>query len=205
MPDPESSSISFPSPQSWPSAVDGGCQVSLRSPSFKIRREHIGDIATRNLVSLESAVAYFQNFFIGCDRFVPVFDPDFDTFGSVRARSYMLFDIICTVGCRMTTGPSSQIYQLLDNDSKRRVCEVLVGSVAASLEAVQALLIVASYLEKGWMLTSIATLWPCNSIYQALARMLLGLQPAWALQFREAGIPVQEPQTRTYWRPVSKG
>jgi len=69
----------------------------------------------------------------------------------------MLFDIICTVGCRMTTGPSSQIYQLLNKYSKSRVCEVLVGSVAASLEAVQALLIVASYSEKGWMLTSIAT------------------------------------------------
>lgn len=94
---------------------------------------------------------------MGCDSFVPVFDPDFDTFGSVRARSCMLFDIICTVGCRMTTGPSSQIYQLLNKDSKSRVCEVLVGSVAASLEAVQALLIVASYSEKGWMLTSTAT------------------------------------------------
>src|SRR5271154_4816770 len=94
---------------------------------------------------------------MGCDSFVPVFDPGFDTFGSVRARSCMLFDIICTVGCRITTGPSSQVYQLLNKDSKSRVCEVLVGSVAASLEAVQALLIVASYSEKGWMLTSIAT------------------------------------------------
>ena len=153
----ESSSISFPSPQSWPSAVEGGRPISLRSPSFKIRQEHIGDIVTRNLVSLESAVAYFQNFFMGCDRFVPVFDTNFDTFDSVRARSCMLFDIICTVGCRITTGPSSQIYQLLNKDSKSRVCEVLVGSVAASLEAIQALLIVASYSEKGWMLTSIAT------------------------------------------------
>jgi hypothetical protein len=167
----ESSSMSLSSPQSWPSAVDGGRTVSidnpnrpsegmsnvLRSPSFRIKQEHFGDVVARNLITLESAAAYFQNFFQGCDRFVPVFDPHYDTFGSVRARSSMLFDTICTVGCKMTTGPSSQIYQLLNKDLKSRVCEVLVGSVAASLESIQALLIVASYSEKGWMLTSIAT------------------------------------------------
>jgi hypothetical protein len=167
----EPSSTSFPSPPSYPSATDGGRHVSmldpnhppggridpLRSPSFKVRQEHVGDVVARNLVSLDSAVAYFQNFFTGCDRFVPVFDPQFDTFASVRARSTMLFDTICTVGCRMTTGPLSQVYQLLNKDSKSKVCEVLVGSVAASLESIQALLISASYSEKGWMLTSIAT------------------------------------------------
>ena len=167
----ESSSISFPSPQSWPSAVDGGRQIPMldpnrpsegainipRSLSFKVRQEHVGDVVTRNLLSLDRAAAYFQNFFMGCDRFVPVFDPHFDTFDSVRGRSSMLFDTICTVGCRMSTGPSSQLYQLLNKDSKSRVCEALVGSATASLESIQALLIAASYSEKGWMLTSVAT------------------------------------------------
>ena len=178
----ESPSVSFRAPHSdgsvssagngrWPSAVDDERRrsmpdpnrtledniVILRSPSFKIRQARIGDIVTRNLVSLDSAASYFQNFFMGCDRFVPVFDPHFDTFDSVRARSSMLFDTICTVGCRTTSGPSSQIYQLLNKDSKSRVCEVLVDSLVPSLESIQALLIVASYSEKGWMLTSIAT------------------------------------------------
>jgi hypothetical protein len=167
----ESSSMSFSSPQSWDPAVNRKRYVSsddtnrqsedtinvLRSPSFKIRYEHVGDVVTRNLIGVDSAAMYFQNFFMGCDRFVPVFDPHFDTFDSVRGRSSMLFDTICTVGCKMTTGPSSQVYQLLNKDSKTRVCEVLVGSVAASLESIQSLLIVASYSEKGWMLTSIAT------------------------------------------------
>jgi hypothetical protein len=35
---------------------------------------------------------------------VPVFDPEFDTFASVRARSGMLFDTICAVGCRAEHG-----------------------------------------------------------------------------------------------------
>jgi hypothetical protein len=167
----ESSSVSLSSPQSWPSGVGGQRHISmdndnrplqgtsnvLTSPSFSIKQGHIGDVVTRNLVTLDDAAAYFQSFFTGCDRFVPVFDPHFDTFDSVRARSSMLFDTICTVGCKMTNGSSSQAYQLLNKDSKSRVCEVLVGSLAPSPESIQALLIVASYSEKGWMLTSIAT------------------------------------------------
>ena len=162
---------SSPETARWPSAVEGhvlrpmpdlnyASDVgvnALRSSSFSIRQEHIGDIVSRNLVTLDSAVSYFENFFMGCDRFVPVFDPHFDTFDSVRARSSILFDTMCTVGCRIATGTSSPIHQLLNKDSKSRICDVLVGSVTPSLESVQALLIVASYSEKGWVLTSVAT------------------------------------------------
>ena len=38
------------------------------------------------------------------DKYVPVFDPKFDTFESVRVRSGMLFDTICTIGCRAELG-----------------------------------------------------------------------------------------------------
>jgi hypothetical protein len=38
------------------------------------------------------------------DKYVPVFDPRYDTFESVRERSPMLFDVICSVGCRAECG-----------------------------------------------------------------------------------------------------
>lgn len=38
------------------------------------------------------------------DKYVPVFDPRYDTFDSVRGRSPMLFDVICAVGCRAECG-----------------------------------------------------------------------------------------------------
>jgi hypothetical protein len=41
------------------------------------------------------------------DKYVPLFDPDYDTFESVRARSSILFDVICAVGCRAEHGTSS--------------------------------------------------------------------------------------------------
>jgi len=38
------------------------------------------------------------------DKYVPLFDPTFDTFESVRERSVVLFDTICTIGCRAEHG-----------------------------------------------------------------------------------------------------
>jgi len=100
---------------------------------------------------------YFQTFFQGCDRYVPVFDPAYDTFESVRQRSAMLFDAICAVGCRAEHGPGSDQYQILSNATKVPICEVMLGTVPKTIETVQALLINACYSEKGWLLTSMAT------------------------------------------------
>lgn len=35
------------------------------------------------------------------DRYIPVFDPEYDTFVSVRSRSMILFNAICTIGYRV--------------------------------------------------------------------------------------------------------
>lgn len=105
---------------------------------------------------------------------MPVFDPAYDTFESVRQRSAMLFDAICAVGCRAEhgrfpstferqkiridqPGPGSDQYQILSNATKAPICEVMLGTVPKTIETVQALLINACYSEKGWLLTSMAT------------------------------------------------
>jgi hypothetical protein len=69
----------------------------------------------------------------------------------------MLFDIICAVGCRAEHGPISSQYQALSNAAKSPICDVILGTVPASVETVQALLVNACYTEKGWLLTSMAT------------------------------------------------
>jgi hypothetical protein len=43
------------------------------------------------------------------------------------------------------------------NATKSSICDVLIGKLPASVETIQALLINASYSEKGWMFTSMAT------------------------------------------------
>jgi hypothetical protein len=114
------------------------------------------------------------------DKYVPVFDPKFDTFESVRARSGILFDTICTIGCRAELGtppfflplplsfppslaradnppgPVSPQFQALSNATKSPICDVILGTIPASMETIQALLVNACYYEKGWILTSMA-------------------------------------------------
>lgn len=126
------------------------------SSAFKIKEPDSLDIISPNFLSEDTALACFQNFFMGCDRFVPVFDPRVDTFESVRSRSSLLLNAICTIGYRTMNGTSSQTFQLLNKELKGRICEVILGQVVPSVETVQALLVIACYSEKGWMLTSVA-------------------------------------------------
>lgn len=42
------------------------------------------------------------------DRYAPIFDPEYDTFASVRSRSSILFNAICTIGCRVETGKGAK-------------------------------------------------------------------------------------------------
>ncbi|KAH7370946.1 C6 zinc finger domain protein [Rhexocercosporidium sp. MPI-PUGE-AT-0058] len=124
---------------------------------FELSVEPTADVVTKGLISMADAFMYFQTFFQGCDKYVPVFDPAYDTFESVRQRSAMLFDVICAVGCRAEHGPGSDQYQILSNATKSPICEVMLGTVSKSIETIQALLVNACYSEKGWLLTSMAT------------------------------------------------
>ena len=55
-----------------------------------------------------------------------------------------------------TTGPVSIQFQALSNATKSPICDVLLGTIPASIETIQALLVNAAYYEKGWILTSMA-------------------------------------------------
>ena len=53
-------------------------------------------------------------------------------------------------------GPVSPQFQSLSNLIKSPVCDVILGTIPASIETIQALLVNAAYYEKGWLLTSMA-------------------------------------------------
>ncbi|KAH9209964.1 hypothetical protein DL95DRAFT_526574 [Leptodontidium sp. 2 PMI_412] len=123
---------------------------------FELNTDTPLDVVGKEIISFDDAVVYFRTFFQGCDKYVPVFDPIFDTFASVRSRSSMLFDTICAVGCRAEHGPTSPQYQILSNTTKGPISSVMIGTTPPSIEVIQALLVDASYSEKGWLLTSLA-------------------------------------------------
>lgn len=53
-------------------------------------------------------------------------------------------------------GPASTQFQALTNATKSPICDVILGTIPASIETIQALLVNAAYYEKGWILTSMA-------------------------------------------------
>ncbi|KAH8803720.1 C6 zinc finger domain protein [Xylogone sp. PMI_703] len=127
-----------------------------RRSDFEIRVKPSVDVVARGLISYEEAHIYFETFFQGCDSYVPIFSSKTDTFDSVRARSSMLFDSICAVGCRAQLGPASDQYQSLTHVTKDPICKAMLGEAPKTIETIQALLVNACYSEKGWMLTSLA-------------------------------------------------
>lgn len=91
---------------------------------------------------------------------MPVFSPNEDTYDSVRSRSSLLFDTIITFGARVAYGPLSQTFQRLHSISRERICDLIIAdptSIRGGLEAVQALLVLSCYSDKGWLLASVAT------------------------------------------------
>ena len=90
---------------------------------------------------------------------MPVFCLQYDNYCSVAARSAFLFDAIITVGCRAEEGPSSGNYQKLQSTLRERTANFILNHPldnSESLESIQALIVIASYLQHGWLLSSLA-------------------------------------------------
>lgn len=124
---------------------------------FEIGSVTLPDCLDAGLLSLEQARHYFSIFFQGCDHFVPVLDPRYDSFESIRARSSLLFGAICAVGCRVVTGSETQQWHMLDFHVKRMLTCALASPSMASLETIQALLVRSCYASERSLLVAAAT------------------------------------------------
>ncbi len=147
------------------------------------------DLIGAGLMTVETAESYFSTFFSGCNRYVPVFDPLHDTFGSVRYRSTLLFSVICSVGCRVVTGAESHQTRLLGLHAQRMVNAAVAaapgrgGVQACGLETVQALLVRACYTPERSLLVAVATR---MAIEMGLPEAY-GLLSTWCVAYPRAG------------------
>ncbi|KAE8373364.1 hypothetical protein BDV26DRAFT_285196 [Aspergillus bertholletiae] len=128
-----------------------------RRSGFDIREEPITDFISKGLMTVDQAMSCFTTFFQGCDRYIPVFDPELDNFASIRARSSILLNAICTIGSRVETKSGSQISDLLHAELKRWINVVIQNKALNCLESIQALLVVACYSTERSLLLSFAT------------------------------------------------
>ncbi|GES60726.1 MFS transporter [Aspergillus terreus] len=122
---------------------------------FEVRCDPIADFISKGMITVEYAVSCFQTFFQGCDRYIPIFDPEYDTFASVRARSSILLNAICTIGSRIETKP--QKADILHSELKKWINVVIQNERLNCLESVQALLVIACYSAERSLLLSFAT------------------------------------------------
>ncbi|GKU07856.1 hypothetical protein FLAG1_08261 [Fusarium langsethiae] len=104
----------------------------------------------------EEAGLYFNAFFSGCDRYVPVFDPRYDSLPAIRSRSDLLFTTICSVGCRVLNGTNSR-WRTLALRTQRMLNAAIANPATGNLETVQALLVQACYAGERAILIAIAT------------------------------------------------
>ena len=109
------------------------------------------------LLTEEESKVYFRAFFEGCDEYVPIFDPGYDSLPSVRLRSSLLFMVICTVGCRVVCGSESNQWRQLNFHIKRILNAAITTPAMACLETVQALLVQACYVSERSLLVAVAT------------------------------------------------
>lgn len=143
--------------------------VGLSSPSItnerslKRKRSHfhmqkeivVPDFVNEGILSEDQAIFYFNCFFEGCDRYVPIFDLS-DTFHSVQTRSSLLLNAICAVGCGISDDNSVDA-RMLYVRLKRWLTIVILSPHAHALETVQALLVMACWMAERNLILAVAT------------------------------------------------
>ncbi|KAM0344788.1 hypothetical protein ACHAPU_007163 [Fusarium lateritium] len=127
----------------------------LRS-SFETDTPAAADIWNNSELQAEESELYFNAFFSGCNRYVPIFDPGYDSMEAIRSRSDLLFTTICSVGCRVLNGTTFR-WRALALSTQRMLNAAIVNPAMGSLETVQALLVQACYAGERALLISIAT------------------------------------------------
>lgn len=135
----------------------GARQRGLTRSHFEVNGPSVPNFAAEGIVSKEQAELFFNTFFQGCDRYVPIFDPNYDTCESISSRSALLFDAIITVGCGVLSDADSHICHLLNFHLKKMLNLVVVNQQYACLETVQALLVIACYTSERSLLIAFAT------------------------------------------------
>ncbi|KAH7185068.1 uncharacterized protein B0J16DRAFT_286640 [Fusarium flagelliforme] len=134
----------FPRPQKRPRS------------SFETETPAAANIFNDDDLSTEEAELCFNAFFSGCDRYVPVFDPRYDSLPAIRSRSDLLFTTICSVGCRVLNGTNSR-WRTLALRTQRMLNAAIANPSTGNLETVQALLVQACYAGERAILIAIAT------------------------------------------------
>ncbi|TIC10731.1 hypothetical protein E3Q14_02644 [Wallemia mellicola] len=110
------------------------------------------DVVTKGIISEATARELFKTYFEECHKFLPLFDPAYDTYEELRKRSPFCVTVICMVAARVWDGgsPPSRTYV----DCQREARDIAKNSMFLQMtrkEAVQALLLFSAFQDNSWL------------------------------------------------------
>ena len=109
-------------------------------------------VVEKGLVSDAEARELYHIFFSGCHLFIPLFDPTYDTYESLKERSPWTFDAILAIASKIRSGNSAltaTFYRCLE-EAQGIARSSLFGPVVRK-EAVQGMLLLAAWSTNGWL------------------------------------------------------
>lgn len=140
-------------------AAEAAAAPSAMSPRVKKRkraeptpRNAFPHVVDKGLVSDPEARELFNIFFSGCHLFIPLFDPAYDTYESLKERSPWTFDAILAIAAKIKSGNgplSGTFYKCLE-EAQGIARSSLFGPVVRK-EAVQGMLLLAAWSTNGWL------------------------------------------------------
>ncbi|KAF7985037.1 hypothetical protein HWV62_8867 [Athelia sp. TMB] len=127
-------------------------RVKKRKRAEPIPRNAFPHVVQKGLVTESEARELYHIFFAGCHLFIPLFDPNYDTFESMMERSPWTFDAILAIAAKIRSGNgalSPTFYKCLE-EAQGIARSSLFGPVVRK-EAVQGMLLLAAWSTNGWL------------------------------------------------------
>ncbi|KAH7916535.1 hypothetical protein BJ138DRAFT_1074936 [Hygrophoropsis aurantiaca] len=127
-------------------------RVKKRKRAEPIPRNAFPHVIEKGLVSENEARELYHIFFAGCHLFIPLFDPNYDTFESLMERTPWTFDAILAVASKIRSGngPLSPTFYKCLEEAQGIARSSLFGPVVRK-EAVMGMLLLAAWSTNGWL------------------------------------------------------
>ncbi|KAG6336629.1 hypothetical protein ID866_2468 [Astraeus odoratus] len=109
-------------------------------------------VIEKGLVPEDEARQLFSIFFTGCHLFIPLFDPNYDTFESLMERSPWTFDSILAISSKIKSGngPLTPTFYKCLEEAQGIARSSLFGPVVRK-EAVMGMLLLSAWSTNGWL------------------------------------------------------
>ncbi|WWD15975.1 hypothetical protein CI109_100399 [Kwoniella shandongensis] len=124
----------------------------FKSESKKWHVHAFPDVVTEGFVTEEEGKEMMRLYYAGSSNFIPCFDPNVDTWDSLRARSPFSITSIIFVGARVRDGggPPSEVQKACRAHAEKIAVGTLFHPVNR-IEAVQGMILLAAFKDGGWL------------------------------------------------------